>query len=115
MNRYDRLDVEDFLCAFVGPDVKVGVALERHADQVADRVLQLLGKIGGALAGRSARAGIIRSCIGLRRQANRRSYPARLLLRLRRIKSHQTSCHQSYPHRFSDSCHRGHPPGLLDV
>jgi hypothetical protein len=36
-----RLDIQDVLRAVVRPDIEVGVVLEHHADQVADRVLQV--------------------------------------------------------------------------
>ena len=37
-----------FCVSFCGPNVEVGVVLERHADQVADRVLRELGQLLGA-------------------------------------------------------------------
>ena len=64
MDRDHRLDIQDFLRAVVRPDVEIGVALKGEAVEVADRVLQLLGEVGGALARRVV-AG--RRLLGLRR------------------------------------------------
>ena len=47
LDRDHRLDVEDVLRPRQRPDVEVGVVLERHADQVADRVLRQLGEFLG--------------------------------------------------------------------
>ena len=51
-----------FCVRWSGPDVKVGVVLERHADQIADRVLGQLGQLLGAQRG-------MRGCGGERRVA----------------------------------------------
>jgi hypothetical protein len=56
MDWQDRLDVENFLRAFVRAGVEVGVALKWDAVEVADRVLQFLGKIGFALRLRGGQA-----------------------------------------------------------
>ena len=44
MKRNHRLDIEDFLRPAMRPDAEIGVALEGNADQVTDRILQLLGQ-----------------------------------------------------------------------
>ncbi len=50
-DRDHRLDVEDVLRALLGPEIQVGVVLERQADQVADGVLCELGEVLGAHCG----------------------------------------------------------------
>jgi hypothetical protein len=62
-----RLDVEDVLRPLVRPDVQIGVVLERHADQVADRVLRELGQLLGAQFGMGGRGG--EQCGGRHRQS----------------------------------------------
>jgi hypothetical protein len=47
LDRVDRLDVEDVPGTVERTDVEVGVVLERHADEVADRVLRELREFLG--------------------------------------------------------------------
>ena len=55
LERDHRLEVEDVLGPLARAEVEVGVVLERHADQVGDRVLRLLGQLLGVVAGRLGR------------------------------------------------------------
>ena len=58
-DRNYRLNVQDPLCGVVGADAKIEVILERHADEVSDRVLgflsQFLGAFGLWVTGRLGR------------------------------------------------------------
>jgi len=49
MERNDGLDVQHVLSFVEWPDVEIGIVLERHADQVGDRILRLLGQVFIAL------------------------------------------------------------------
>jgi hypothetical protein len=42
VHRHDWLNVEYFLRAIERPGIEIGVALERQADEIGDRVLRLL-------------------------------------------------------------------------
>jgi hypothetical protein len=42
---HDRLDVQYFLRAVERPGVEIGIALERNADEIRDRILRFLRQI----------------------------------------------------------------------
>ena len=67
---YDRLDVENVCGGVVGADAEVEVVLERHADQVGDRVLRVLGQRFLAFLG-IAPAAAAGGLAGSRRQGER--------------------------------------------